>query len=292
MIFSVKKAVLPVFIIITGLSVLFCGCDLTASPAVYYIEEHDRWYVKEDNNYSEEKWQECQDVLNKLSEFGITLPERFSTLQDAQYIAEQRANLKDGNISRDRPVTVTMYPFFDYGSRPLSARQNGLSEIINRPEPEQQVLYFQIGNDDDFKEALRLLKDNLPAEKKFVLILAGHGNEEWLDWDYGPVSVRLDPTDYEDPKLINLLRSLPIELAVFHSCAAGKGGAGKKNQANRLAEHIRIGGKVIAPLSEVYGIVCVFDSGNNIKDIKYNTLNSKSELTESAKGAYYAAGKY
>jgi len=287
MIFSIKKAVLPVFIIITGLSVLLCGCNLSG-PAIIYPEEEHGWHVKADNNYTDDEWKEIEKTLKDMEGFGITLPERFSTLEDAQHIVQQRTKLENKN-SFEGPVTIAMYPVFDYGSRPLSGKQNGLSAIINQPD--QQVIYFQIGNDDEFKAALALLQTNLKGVKEFVLILAGHGNAEWLDWGYGSDPVRFDKTDYEDKELCDLLHSLPIKLAIFHSCEAGEGGTLKENQANRLAKHIRmdIGGEVIAPLFDVYSIICIFDKDNNISDIIYRA--SSSDLLGSA-GTYRTKGTY
>jgi len=280
-----KKAVLPVFIIITGLSVLFCGCDLSPPPA-NPIEDYDRWYLKKDNNYSDEEWQRCLVAMDALKEFGITIPERFLTLEDAEYIVKQRSNLENGSISATKPVTIAMYPVYDYGARPLSAKYNGLTQIINQPD--QQVLYFQIGNDNGFKAALKYLKDNLPQDvNKLVLILTGHGNVQWLRWYAGDSSsFTFDPSDYNDEALTSLLHSLPIKLAIFHSCAAGEGGAGNENQANRLAGHIRSSGKVIAPVSTVMSIICSFDSGNNIDDVRYD------DGTSTAAVPYYVNGTY
>ena len=128
------------------------GCYFSSNDSDF--EERDRWYIREENNYSDAEWQECLDTLADLSSLGITRPGRFKTLQDAMYIVEQRNNLENKIIAAARPVTIVMHPFFDYNNV-FSGKKTDLSTIINRLD--QQVLFFQIGNDADLIAALTLL---------------------------------------------------------------------------------------------------------------------------------------
>jgi hypothetical protein len=168
---------------------------------------------------------------------------------------------------------------------------NSSFTLINRPD--QQIIYFEISKDDDLKDALKLLKDNLPANKEIVLILAGHGDKDWLFWNTGNPDCKLDPSDYEDKNFMVLFHDLPLKLVIFDSCSSGKGGAGKPNQVNRLAEHIRkdIGGSVIGPQFDVGGMVCTFDPQNNITDVKYTTDLASGSLVYTD-AAYRAPGQY
>ena len=120
------------------------------------------------------------------------------------------------------------------------------------------------------------------------MILAGHGDADFLLWDDKSNDTKLDPTDYENPAFYNLLRNLSIELVIFESCEAGAGGTNGKNQANRMAEHILAGSTVIAPFGYVYSESYKFDSSNSINNVVFFTRDSASG---SANAAYYVNGK-
>jgi hypothetical protein len=237
------------------------------SPEIIIQEEYVPWCVPEGNNYSPEEWAECLAVIEQLQVLGITKPEFFNSLNEAKYIIEQRTNLTNRVIDPAKPVTVAMYPRYDKNGV-FSARWNSLGDIIARPT--QQLLFFEINSDASLKSALRLLKDNLPAGQKFVLLLSGHGTKDLLQWDHGTVAYYLDPTDYNDLEFTNLLHSLNITLVIFESCKAGEGAEAVQNQANRMAAHIQTGGSVIAPLISVYKQIYIFNQDNSIKIVAYD----------------------
>ncbi|MDR1862937.1 MAG: hypothetical protein LBQ67_03345 [Treponema sp.] len=226
------------------------------------------WYEAEGNNYSQEAWQECLYAMEQLSLLKINHFERFKSLEDAKYIYEQRQKLDSKTIDKDKALTVAMYPCIDKNNA-FSAQWNTLPDIIARPA--QQLLYFEITGDADLKSALNLLKTNLPDGQELTLILTGHGNKDLLQWDSGTVDYYLDPTDYTDQKFTGLLHGLDITLVIFDSCKAGYGGNAEENQANRFAGHIRPGGKVIAPVIDIYRVNYLFNADDGIQGVTYNT---------------------
>jgi hypothetical protein len=250
-------------------------------------QKYTRWYVADENNYSPEEWQECLAVIEQLSSLGISLPERFKSLQDAKYVIEQRHKLANKAIAVNKPVTIVIHSYYDTMGA-FSGKRNSLASIITHKQ--QQLLYFEIGSDADLKAALRLLKSNLPAKQELTLILAGHGDKDYLYWNWstGSTLFYLDPTDYTDQEFINLLHGLYIKLAVFESCSAGQGGEMEQNQANRLAAHVRVGSRVIAPLVDALGATYTFDSSDSIQNVKYSawTTNPSGDPGNIAYSAY------
>jgi hypothetical protein len=268
--------------------VISCRNPASGNESETTKPNYTRWYIADENDYSPEEWQDCLNTLERLSLLGITLPERFRSLRDAKYIAEQRNKLANKAIIADKPVTIVMYPYYDTTGA-FSGRWNSLVSIMAREK--QQMLYFEIGGDTDLKAALRLLKDNLPAEQRLTLILAGHGTNNVLRWGSGSSSFYLDPTDYTDQEFINLLRGLHIELAIFESCSAGEGGATEQNQANRLAAHVRVGGRIIAPLVDALGVTYTFGKNDFIQDARYSAWTTNPS-GQSDNIAYYADGLF
>ncbi|GHV41049.1 hypothetical protein AGMMS49546_16150 [Spirochaetia bacterium] len=267
-----KRSFLPRILAVVIFNAAFLSLGACSNPIINGVRINEpgnspQWYEEGGSDYSPEEWQECVAVLEQLSLMGITKPERFNSLQEAKYITEQRFYLANRTIDSAKPLTVAMYPRFD-NSGAFLGKRNSLAGIITHQR--QQLLYFEITGDAAFKSALRLLKDNLPAGKELVLIIAGHGNDEFLLWDNGTIDYFLDPTDYADTELTGLLHSLNISLVFFESCQAGFGGSAGQNQANRFAEHIRAGGKVIAPTIDVYKETYTFGADDRIQDIIYN----------------------
>jgi hypothetical protein len=249
--------------LLAGLS--SCYNALTVSE---YETDYVHWYIQSENSYTPSEWQECLTTLEQLTSLGITFPERFKSLADAKHIVEQLVKLNTGAIDPVKPVTVALYPEYDWNGV-FTIKYNSLTNIINHPG--QQLLYFEIGSDLELKATLRLLKEKLPANQKLAVIIAGHGDRYLLQWGGTLMADCLDPSDYQDRAFTDLLHSLNISIAVFESCEAGKGGSKEQNQANRLAEHIRTGGKVIAPLVDVNRETYLFSADGGIEDALYNT---------------------
>ena len=68
------------------------------------------WYIAEENDYTPAEWQDVLEVLEQLSQLGITRPERFKTLSDAKYIIEHRLKLINKTISADNPIIQPRLP--------------------------------------------------------------------------------------------------------------------------------------------------------------------------------------
>ncbi|GBR73480.1 hypothetical protein NO1_0855 [Candidatus Termititenax aidoneus] len=245
------------------------------------IDDETAWYAENSEVYSPEELQICRETKAQLAALGINSLNRFKTLSEAQYIVRQRQRLGNNALDSSKPITVVLYAEHDPNGA-FSWKWNSLGPILAKAN--QQVLFFEVRNDTECKAALRLLNDKLPVGQELVLILGGHGQQDYLTWSMPRSVIELDPLDYTDPGFKQLVQTLNIKLAIFESCKAGLGSGAEANQANRLAELIRIGGQVIAPLISIYRAAYVYDDAEKIIDVVYD--RGEAGITYRAEGKY------
>jgi hypothetical protein len=237
---------------------------------------------------------ECPEMLdcyrgvkNKLFDMDISSwPSRIRTFEEAGMLIKYRENLQQRNINTQKPVTVILYPEHDHNT---AFKGNDISKILANGN---QVLLFEISDDEEMIKALAELVDNLPKGQKITLILGGHGDGTTLEYknivmknEEKDLNYYLNASDFANPRFTNLLHLLNIDKVIFESCSAGKNGSSDDgtatpNLADLFSEHVRPDCLIFAPDRDVHPPKYMFNKDGSINRPIYGNREDYTYRTE------------